>query len=106
MIFAHFVGDVFLRNKIIDKHKHDSMVVQMFHSFIVTTCIAIPLEIYSRLSIENYLILLLSHFIVDEMKGKIDPNRNWEKDGKPDVSKYKVIDQIVHIMFILIIWGV
>ncbi|KKN09467.1 hypothetical protein LCGC14_1046320 [marine sediment metagenome] len=106
MIFGHLLGDVFLRNVIIDRHKHDNMVVQAFHCFIVTTCIAIPLEVFSKLTMENYMILLLSHFIIDEIKGKLDLNRDWEKDGKPDVSKYKIVDQIVHLIFILIVWGV
>ncbi len=105
MIFAHFIGDVFLRNKIIDKYKSKDPFVMWFHCFIWSACISIVLEIYGLWTPEKFIFLLFGHYIIDRIKSVIDPVKSWEKDNKPDISKFKVIDQLFHFIQLgVVLW--
>jgi hypothetical protein len=105
LLFAHFIGDVFLRTKFINRHKAESISVMIFHCFIWSGCISIPLEVYGMWSLEKFTFLLLGHFIIDLFKSTLDDHPNWERDYKPDMSKYKIVDQIFHIIQLgVVLW--
>ena len=103
LLFSHFLADVFIRNNLINKHK-DNIYILLFHCFLWACSVSVVLEIYSLWMLEKFLFLFVGHVIIDFIKCRMDTNKNWEKDGKPDISRFKIVDQIAHLIQILIVW--
>ena len=107
LLFAHFIGDFFLRTNFINIYKSRNLFVLFLHCFMWAGCISIVLEYFEMFSILKFIFLLIGHFIVDYVKSRIDSNPVWfiEKENiiQPDISRYKVGDQFLHLVQLLIV---
>ena len=105
LLFAHFIGDVFLRTKFIDKYKSKSISVMSFHCFMWSVCVSIPLEIYGLWAIEKFVFLFCFHFVIDFIKAALDSHPEWDCGYRPDISRYKIVDQILHVIQLgVVLW--
>jgi len=108
LFFAHLIGDFFLRTNFINIYKSKNLSILFLHCFIWTGCISVVLEYFKEFNILKFIFLLTGHFIIDYFKVKIDPNPIWliEKENiiQPDISRYKVGDQILHVVQLIIVY--
>ena len=98
LLFAHFIGDVFLRTKFIDYYKHRSVIVLLFHCFIWAGCISIVLEYFDIFTLGKFVFLISWHFAIDAWKSNYDPKIEWSDGNKVNFNWHKVIDQFVHFL--------
>ena len=101
----HFIGDFFLRNQLMNKYKSKISMLSL-HCFFWSCSISVVLEYFNLFTLEKFFFLLIGHFIIDYCKGKVDPHPDWVKDDKPDVSVFKITDQLFHIGQLLIVWRI
>ena len=101
----HFIGDFFLRNKFLDVYKSKSISVLSIHCFVWAGCISIGLEYFGGFTLGKFWFLFLGHFAIDYLKGKHDPHPGWDRESKPDISKFKIIDQAFHMFQLILVWG-
>ena len=105
LAFAHLVGDFFMRNRFLDSYKQKNILILMTHCFVWGCCISIVLEYFGRLDMWKFWFLFAGHFVIDFWKGQLDPHPGWGgEDGSPDISIYKVTDQFLHGLQLLVVW--
>jgi len=105
LIAGHLAGDVLIRPNIVHMHKGRSNLVMLFHCYIWATATTLPLLYYNIFTIYKFLFLLGGHFIIDKWKGWVDPDHCWvDEDGRNiQVNKWVVIDQLLHLIQLVIV---
>lgn len=90
LIASHFIGDYPFQPLYFVENKGKSWEVNFYHAATYTAAFVV----FAHVSWLSALILLVSHFVIDPIKARwhiIPINKIW-------------IDQILHIVVILIIW--
>lgn len=109
LILSHFIGDVLLQRNVIlskilkgkdlSKLKRQSKGYLALHAIIYSVPVTAVLVYAQLLTIHNFLIVLVSHFVIDYVKCY----KILYEDASSKFFVVNLIDQLLHISVLLII---
>lgn len=91
---AHILADFFLQPHSWIEQRRERGVkapVLYIHAFIVGILSWLFLGFWHNISVP--LFIMVTHFLID-----------WWKSGRPDKLQYFIIDQVLHILMLIIVW--
>ena len=100
LIAAHFIGDWGLQNRWMAENKSKYWEILLAHCLVYTGIISIALEYIGKCSIENILIILISHLMIDFFSSRAYANENADINK---VRKILWLDHIGHFLFLGIV---
>ncbi len=105
LLFAHGIGDVFLRSRFISTFKAKSILVLAFHCYMYVCCVSVVLVYFDVFAIWKFIFLLVGHFLIDSWKHWVDLGSNWmnEEQSEINLNKYVIIDQGLHMLQLFIV---
>ena len=97
LLFAHYIADFALQSAFLAENKYKSHHIMFAHCMIYTGVLSIVLLLFDVLTLALIGFILLSHFIIDTLKG-LDI-----KAGLISIEALFHIDQVLHIVIIGVI---
>jgi hypothetical protein len=100
LYILNLIGDYPLQGNFLSEFKAKSNYVLYVHAMIWTGTVALGLVIFGLFAWWKILFLLIGHMAIDAWKCR----HHYEKMGLSDYQSY-YIDQFLHVVQLLIVWG-